>query len=54
LIGAPEGSDNIIMKTLEENCSTGNPLSPNLAILGLPERTESDIFLFDVERFIQF
>ena len=54
LIGAPEGSEKTIIKTLEENCSTDTPLSPHFAIFGLTERTGSDIYLFDVERFIQF
>jgi CPA1 family monovalent cation:H+ antiporter len=53
LIGAPDGSEKAIIKTLEDNCSTDSPVSPHLAIFGLHERIESEIFSFDVERFIQ-
>jgi uncharacterized protein YaaQ len=54
LIGAPDGSEKTIIKTLEENCPNDHPISPHLSFLGLTERSKSDIFTFDVEQFIQF
>jgi CPA1 family monovalent cation:H+ antiporter len=54
LIGTPEGSENIVIRTLEENCSTSSTLKPlPLAIQGVPEQEGIDIFTFDVERFIE-
>lgn len=53
LIGAPEGSENIVIRTLEENCSFSKTKPPHLNILGAHEQDRTDIFTFEVERFIE-
>ena len=54
LIGTPEGRENAVIRTLEENCSSSNVINPlPLAIQGIPEQNGTDIFTFDVERFIE-
>jgi len=53
LIGAPEGSENTVIRTLEENCSPSTTKSLPSVIKGIPEQNGTDIFTFDVERFIE-
>jgi uncharacterized protein YaaQ len=53
LIGTPEGSENAVIRTLEENCSPSTTKSLPMAIMGIQQQTGTDIFTFDVERFIE-
>jgi CPA1 family monovalent cation:H+ antiporter len=53
LIGTPEGREKLVIRTLEENCLTGRIKSTQLAIQRVFEQNETDIFVFEVERFIE-
>jgi CPA1 family monovalent cation:H+ antiporter len=53
LIGTPEGSENLVIRTLEENCSSGIEITSQLAIQGVPEQNGTDTYTFEVERFVE-
>jgi uncharacterized protein YaaQ len=53
LIGTPEGSEKAVIRTVDENCSASAVTTSPLAIQGVPDQNGTDIFTFDVERFIE-
>jgi len=53
LIGTPEGSENLVIRTLEENCSPSNEKTSQFMIQNAPGQNYTDIFTFEVERFIE-
>jgi uncharacterized protein YaaQ len=53
LIGAPEGSEHVIWRTLEELCSSPISKAANQPISDLSIQNGTEIFSFEVERFIE-
>ena len=53
LIGTPEGSEDMVFRTLEENCSNTLTQQTQMIFQDLPEDDDTEIFSFNVERFIE-
>ncbi len=53
LIGAPEGSEKTVLRILAEASSAPHPKLPKLPIKDFPEQDGTDIFILEVERFIE-
>jgi uncharacterized protein YaaQ len=54
LIGVPEGSENLVFRTIETNNTQRKPKIRTLALPGLPENTdETELFLFEIDRYIE-
>jgi CPA1 family monovalent cation:H+ antiporter len=53
LIGTPEGSENLVIRTLEENCLSSTIKSSQLAFQAKSKQYGTDIFIFEVERFVE-
>jgi CPA1 family monovalent cation:H+ antiporter len=53
LIGAPEGREELVIQTLEENCSPSTKNTSQMPFRETTPENVTDIYIFDVERFLE-